>query len=453
LTNETPVGSKKKGGSHFRSLLAQRRGFLPLFTGDVVSFSGFAIFTAAIQWFVYTTTGSALDVAYAGLAFFLPTIFIGIFAGALVDRVNKRRLMIACDLARAAAVTIIPVYTFLAGFNLWVIVVVTLAVGAFSTLFRPAARAIMPLLVSVESIQDANGLMSASESLANTISLAAGGLLIAAIGASTTLFYNSATYVVSAVMIFLILMPSAKSNSVSPAKEGTIQEQNVADPSHGTSFLSEIREGLRFMRDHMGILEITLISTVLNFFFGMSLNFAAVYATAFLHADATIYGLILAAFSFGNAIGSLIVGRINALRHAGRVLIIASLGFGFATLGLIVLRNYVFASAMSFSLGFALGICITLYFSIVQTLVPPNLLGRVISVDEVGSFAALPLAQVFGGVVIQIYGIVPDFEIAGIGLIACGIVSIFLKDMRNLKVRPWETPSQNQKQTVLPCGK
>jgi Na+/melibiose symporter-like transporter len=140
-------------------LLRQARGFLPLFVGDIVSTSGAAIFSSAITYLVYLSTRSALAVAYVGMASFGPTIIIGLFAGAMVDRSNKRRMMVACDLARSIVVVIIPLYMLFEGFNLAIILSVVLAISLFSTLFRPAARAIMPLLVQSDLISRANGLM------------------------------------------------------------------------------------------------------------------------------------------------------------------------------------------------------------------------------------------------------------------------------------------------------
>ena len=439
--------------SHSAQLLNQKRGFLPLFAGDVVSTSGFAVFLAAINYLVYTTTHSALSITYVGIASFLPTILIGLFAGAFVDRSNRRRVMIACDLSRALVVTVIPIWMIFKGFDLALIIAVTIVVNVFSTIFRPAARAIMPRIVRRELIPDANGLMSASESLANSAALALGGALIVAVGASLSLFYNSVTYLVSAIMIFLIIVPSSTSSSrqdegslgsklaaasapsvSTPATAQGSRETGGGASSAKTSFISDVGEGIRYMLQHKGILEMTLVSSFVNLFFSMSINFLVIYVSKFLLAGGFVYGLLLASFSFGSAVGSLIIGRLNPLRYAGKAMIATIIIFGFSTLAMIFLQNALFAGAMLFVTGFSIGLGTALYFSVIQTLVPGSLLGRVISVDEVGSFAAIPLAQIAGGLLIQAFGIVPDIEIAGVGLFVTGVVSIFLKDLRNIKI-------------------
>jgi MFS family permease len=445
---------KSMASSNFAGLLNQRRGFLPLLVGDLVSTSGFAIFSAAINYLVYTTTNSALSITYLGIASFLPTILIGLFAGAFVDRSNRRRVMITCDLSRALIVTIIPIWMIAKGFDLAIVIAATLGINLFSTIFRPAARSIMPQIIPSQWIQDANGLMSAFESLVSSASLALGGALIVAVGASLSLFYNSITYILSAVMIFLIMVPSSLSLSQPKEKLPNLNSNAIAAPSVSAnaiaqspqevagglaasgkkSFTSDVREGMSYMLQHRGILEMTLVASSINFFISLSLNFLVVYTTKFLLVGGFVYGSMLASYTLGSTVGSLIIGRLNLFRYGGKALIGANIIFGLSTLALILLHNVLFAGMMLFVTGFSIGLSNVLYISIIQTLVPGNLLGRIISVDEVGSYAAIPLAQVAGGLLIQTFGIAPDIEIAGAGLIVTGLVSIFLKDYRNLRV-------------------
>ena len=91
------------------------------------------------------------------------------------------------------------------------------------------------------------------------------------------------------------------------------------------------------------------------------------------------------------------------------------------------------AIAIAASLGILLGLLNTTFYSIIQLVVPNEVLGRVLSVDEVGSYAAIPLGQVAAGVLIQSTGIVSTYLVAGIGIVLTSVVGAFLKDMRNLR--------------------
>jgi MFS family permease len=190
------------------------------------------------------------------------------------------------------------------------------------------------------------------------------------------------------------------------------------------------------MRENKAILEMTINSSVINFFFAMAGNFVIYEAKFLLTTSGLIYGILLSSFSFGSAVGALAMGRVNALEHAGKVLITCTAVVGLSALGMIILRNVAFDISMLFVTGLAIGLATVLYFSIVQIIIPGHILGRVISADEVGSFASVPLAQIAGGFIIQFYGIVPDFEIAGIGLLLTALASVFLKDLRTLRVIP-----------------
>jgi len=443
---------KARLSSHFAELLNQKRGFLPLLIGDIVSTTGFAVFLVSTNYLVFTTTYSALAITYVGIVSFVPTIVFGLFAGAFVDRSNRRHVMIICDIARALIVAIIPIWMILKGFDLTVIIAVALLVNVFSTIFRPAARSIMPQIVQTSWIQDANGLMSALESLANSASLAFGGAMIVALGASLSLFYNSFTYLISACMIFLIIVPSSlvsernnarpiqgpdaipvSSSSRSAATQPSRASPEGAERSRRPPFISDVRGGMSYLLRHKGILEMTLFASAVNFFFTLSFNFLVVYVTRFLFEGGFVYGILLATYSFGSALGALIIGRLNALRYAGKALITMDIIYGFSTLSMIFFRNTFFAGAMLFVTGFSIGLTIALYFSVIQTLVPASILGRVVSADEVGSYASIPLAQIAGGLLIQTFGIVKDFEIAGVGLILTGLISILLRDFRRIR--------------------
>jgi MFS family permease len=256
--------------------------------------------------------------------------------------------------------------------------------------------------------------------------------MIELIGASLSLFYNTVTYLVSATMIFLIIVPSSTTAETQDVVQA--QSEKVSLPKK-TSLLDDIREGVRYMRDRKAILEMTVTASVLNFFFSMGGVFLVVYEAKFLlTTSGLIYGILLGSLSLGSAVGALVMGRLKVFKYAGKFLIACNAVFGVSTLGMILLRNVVFDVSMLFMTGLAIGLVTVFYFSIIQTIVPRQFLGRVISADEVGSFATIPLAQIAGGFIIQFYGIIPDFEIAGIGLLLTAFASVFLKDLWTLKV-------------------
>ena len=382
-----------------------------------MSISGSTITSLILVWLAYQETGSAIAITYLGLASILPTITIGLLAGVIVDRFNRRIIMITSDLIRAAAVAAVPLVMIWAGFSFVLILVVAAVVGLFSTVFRPATNSLLPKLVPPASVQDANGLISASNSVVQVISNAAGGILIGLAGVLLGLFYNTVTYIISASMIFLIVIPP-----------------HLTDAGTATSsFASDFKDGIRYMLGKKAVLETTMSSTCLNFFATMVGAFFVVYVTSYLKESGTYFGFLVASLGLGVAGGSLVVGWLNTVHYAGKLFILTSAGFGVTTLMLALIHSTYLAVVIVAVMGACLGLMNTTFYSVMQLVVPNEILGRVLSVDEVGSFASIPMGQIVAGLLISSSGIVLNYLTAGLGVILTVFVMIFLKDLRNFR--------------------
>jgi len=408
-------------------LIFANRGFTYLYFGGLVSISGSTITSLILVWLIYTETESALAITYMGIASILPTITIGLLAGVVVDRFDRRILMIASDLVRACAVAAVPLVLIWRGFSLPLILVVVAIVGLFSTVFRPATNSLLPRLVPAKSVQDANGVISASNSVVQMISNALGGVLIGLAGVLLGLFYNTITYVISAVMIFLIVVPPHLNNG----------------PTQKSSFWDDFKDGLRYISKNKPVLETTISSTVLNFFATMVGSFFVVYVTTYLNESGTFFGFLVAALGLGLAGGSLIIGRLNTVAYAGRLFILGSAGFGLGTLVLTWVGTPEFAVVVVALMGICLGLINTTFFSLMQLVVPNEILGRVLSVDEVGSFAAIPLGQIAAGLLISSSGIVFSYLVSGAGVVVTAVAMVFLKDLRNFRYAPTAVSETN----------
>lgn len=380
--------------------------------------SGSTITSLILIWLVYTETKSALAITYLGIASLLPTIAFGLLIGVVVDRLNRKALMIASDLVRAISVAAIPVFLILKGFSFPLVLTVVGIVGLFSTVFRPATNSLLPKLVPGEAVQSANGIISGSNSVVQMISNAVGGLLIGFAGVTLGLFYNTGTYLVSAAMIAMIAVPSHL----------TIRGTRA----HAT-YLSEFREGLSFIRRNKAVLETTVSFTVINFFGTMIGSFLVVYVSRHLVESGTFFGFLVAALGLGIAVGSLMVQKLNTVGYAGKLFIAASAAYGVGATLLVMTRLPLVAILITAAMGMALGFTNTTFFSLMQLVVPNEILGRILSVDEVGSFAAIPLGQIVAGLIIASAGIEFNYLMAGAGVIITATAMLFLKDLRNFR--------------------
>ncbi|MDG6910913.1 MAG: MFS transporter [Nitrososphaerota archaeon] len=402
--------------------LFRQRAFRGLWVGSVASSIGSSAGLLAINWLVYTVTGSAFDLALVGVAGTVPRVIFGVFSGALADRYNKLRLMIVADGFRAATMVVFAVTLAIFGFSLYVVLTAVFILGLGQSLFRPSINSFLPQAVSKEQLGSANGLFTAAQEAASVIGSPLGGILVGGVGVAATLAVNGASYIASAVMIVLV--------SLSLASVGRPAE---VEPSERPTFVGQLKGGFAYINGERGLLKLTLASFGANFFLSLFFTFLVVYVDSVLHQSALFYGLLGAAGGAGFSVGSLLVGRLHPERRFG---VWFALPWGLVGIGIIA---FVFfpVTALSLLILFVStafgGFGNTTFFTGVQSFVPRHILGRYLSIDEVGSFAASPAGQIAGGLIIASYGLGADYIFAGLGTAAFSFGLLLFSDVRSLR--------------------
>jgi len=399
--------------------IAANRGFRFLLGSTTTSALGGSITAVSLSWLIYHFTGSTLDIAYLGLTGVLPGIVLGLLAGVLADRYDRRRLMVTSDTVRALAMLGLAISLYFVGFSLLLVLAVMTLVYSFSALFYPASQAILPRIVPTRQLEDANGVLSASSQIGFTIGAGVGGLAIAFVGAVAGLGVNAATYAVSALLLFQIAPEFGRARGV--AKGAT------------RSIRAELMEGMTYMRNHLPVLEVTLGFLPASMLFPFVTNFFVVYASVVLGPNPALFGYLVAALTAGSAAGALSTGRLRARRFAGVVMGLGLLVMGGAAVLLVVANSLVWALVGAAILGFSLGLIGTVYYSTMQAIVPNEVLARVLSIDMVGSLVAVPAGLILGGVLSSSHGILFTYTIAAIGFFANGILLLALPGVRSVR--------------------
>ena len=409
------------GASNFKFLLGS----------SIAQAVGGSISSVAVSWLVFHYTGSTLDIAYVGLTGIVPGIVLGLFAGVLADRYDRRRLMITADVSRMVVMGLLSVLLYLTGFSLLLILGVMTLVYSFSALFQPASQAILPRIVPAGQLESANGLLAALSQTGSTVGAGAGGLLIVAAGAVAGFGINSVTFALSAVLLFQIA-----------ASFGRVEGRAAGSKP---SFRREFGEGVDYMRAHPPVLKVTLGFLPGNFLFTMVIGFLVVYASVLYAGSAAAYGYIEAAFTAGAVVGALVVPRIRARRFAGLLMALSVVGQAGAIGLLVVGRSLEVSLAGAVGMGVTLGLINTVYFSTMQAIVPNEVLARVLSIDMVGSFCAIPAGLVIGGVLAASHGILFVYAVSTLGLLVNGLLLLAMKDVRTLRYG-------GRNPTTLPSG-
>jgi MFS family permease len=360
--------------------------------------------------------GSGLAISGLLLARFLPPLLVSPLAGVLLDRFNRKHLLIFSDLAR-----VVIVLGFLLATSpdrLWLIYLLTVLQFSLSALFEPGRSAITPSLVRREDLVQANVLGSVTWSVMLAIGGASGGLVAAVFGIETALLFDAATFLISALLIMRI-----RFNRV------VIQPHE----REGISFRDFV-DGLRFAVAHPPTAAALLVKLGGNF--GNYDTIMIVYATSlFVLGDqgSGSLGVMWSAFGIGAILGPILINRLNdgSIRVMRRLIII---GYVFVSVGWFLLGGapILLIAAMA-TVVKAMGSSIYWTYSsvILQKSVPDEFLGRIFSLDLAGFQLATVISTLVTGFAVESLGAVAVREI----VFWTGIISFFPLAVWTLIVR------------------
>ncbi|HEU0303068.1 MAG TPA: MFS transporter [Gaiellaceae bacterium] len=394
-------------------LLRRNRGFRALGLATFASGLGTWIAVIALSVDVYDRTESATWVSALLVADFLPSVAIGLLMGPLIDRLSRRRIMIAADLVRLAIFVALP-FTDSAE----AIVLLAAAAGFATGFFRPASYAGLPNLVSSEELPGANSLVRAGEYLSWTIGTALGGVIVAASGPDIAYWTNAATFLASALLIFRI---SA--------------DRLQAGRAESRGYWRDIGDGFSIVFNSRILLAV-FCAWNLVMLGNAGINVAEIvlakvdFASGHVSGDVA-FGLLWASSGLGLLLGSLYAPRWLEVR--GIVLVytasLALMGFGaLAT----AISPTVWVALPCMVLGGAGNGAAVVYNSLlVQRGAPDEYRGRAFTVIMSTNFALLGVGMVVAGPLTDALGARPVFAIsaacAGLGAL---VGFVFLRSAR-----------------------
>ncbi|HTS33126.1 MAG TPA: MFS transporter [Thermoplasmata archaeon] len=408
--------------SSYRRLLREV-GYLRVFVAGLGSVGGSAVAGVCTIWIVAVETGSTLDVAVLGTVQLAAGILFSLVGGTLVDRYDRRRLMVLSDFVRAATIAVLVVDLEVWGFNLWGFLAAMFVVSAFSTVFNPAEQAVVPSLVGPELVPDANGLIRSTRSAVGFAGAAVAGALIVTVGPVAGLATNIGTFVFSGSLLTGLVVASPRRAS--------------APVGARSSYMADLVDGFRWLRRARGLLDLTLSAGVFNFCYTVIGTFLVFFATEVLHGSALLFASLLAVEVAGTAIGSLLVGRVDAVRWAGKAWVVPyGIVSGAVAVLLAVLPVPLVSLAALFALGLFGGFAGTAWLTAAQLLVPTEMQGRYFGIDSLGSWAIIPVGQIGGAVLIAEYGLDRTYLLAGVLWVVAGIAFLVSRPLWRLSFPP-----------------
>ena len=413
------------------------RPFTLLWLGQCISILGDNIFTVALAWQVLLLTGSAGAMSVVVIARLIPTIVFLLIGGVAADRLPRRVIMLCSDTGRALVVGLIVLLSGLHILQLWHLVALSLFFGTVDGFFSPAYQSIQPQLVPKEMLQAANALTRFAMLMSGIIGPAIGALCIAVSGTTSAFALDAFSFVISAFCLSLMrLSTSQTKQTTQDIGEEEVQADTKLKGIRGV--IADVREGLGYVTGSTWLWVTIAIASLANItYFGPIAVALPKLIRDVYHQGAWLLGATQTTSAIGAIVATLLIGQIKHLHHRGLLAYLALLpcGLSIFLFGLpfpTASEPFVamFASILS---GCSLGIFSIIWVTLLQELVPVEKLGRVSSIDMLGSYVLLPIGLAITGVFTDRYGPAPIFIVGGTLTVLLLSIGLCFHDIRHLQ--------------------
>jgi predicted MFS family arabinose efflux permease len=388
----------------------RQRDFALLWTGGLVSVAGDWILYAALPFFVYERTGSTLATAGMVVAELAPNVVVGSFAGVYVDRLDRRRLLVATNLLQALAVSALLVVAHNGPIGVvYAVAAAQSTVAAFSV---PAESALLPSLVAPGDLVAANALNTLNNRLARLAGVPLGGLLLGLAGLTPVVVADAASFLGAALLVALVRAPARV-------------------PAPRRPFGGEWLEGLRVVRQDPAVAMVFWVLGLMTFGGTMLDPLYVAWVRDVLGGSPQVYGLLLATHAVAGIAGAVLVGHLRG-RLSPRVM----MGWSSVVAGAALVAKFELpVVGLTFALTVVGGV-VSVVSSVgvetwAQSVVPDQVRGRVFAaLGASGALFSLGGAVV-GGVAAGYVGVTAMLDVAAALVLLAGVVVL-----RTLRLRP-----------------
>jgi DHA3 family macrolide efflux protein-like MFS transporter len=411
--------------------------FFTIWTGQACSLFGSQLVQFSLIWWLAQKSGSATILAIATLVGMLPQIVFGPFAGALVDRWNRRLILIVAD-SSIALFTLLLAWLFATGrVQIWHVYAI-MAVRALGAAFHfPAMAASTPLMVPDEHLTRINGINQSLQGLMALVAAPVGALLISVMPTQGVLLIDVGTAMLAVLPLLFLSIPQPK------RKTSVAQEK--------PSLFQDVRDGINYVRRWPGLVMILLIAVLLNFLLTPTGSLMPLLITKHFGKGALEFGLTDAAWGLGVIGGGILLGVWGGFKRKVVTSFIGVTGIG---LGVMLVA---FAPSNGFLLALAALVFVGLMNSmangplgaLTQAIIRPDMQGRVNGLVASVATAMTPLGLLIAGPVSDLIGIRSWYWIAGIVTLIMGIMGFFIPAIMN--VEDHRDPEIGEMQSIAPA--
>ncbi|GBC97858.1 putative multidrug-efflux transporter [bacterium HR17] len=378
------------------------RNYRLFFFGQLISLMGTWMQSVAQQWLVYRLTGSP---ALLGLVGFLGQIPVFLFApigGVIADRFPKRKVVIVTQTLFMVLAFLFALLTLTRHIRVWHIPLLAFLFGLVNAADVPARQAFVPEMVPRSVLLNAIALNSAMFNIARIIGPAVAGVTVAAVGEGWCFFANAVSYIAVIAGLLLMDVPDA------------------ATPSANASPLAHLLEGLRFVAQTRPICAILLVLGVVSLTGMPYVVLMPIFADRILHAGAKGLGVLMTASGIGALCGALLLAMREGLRGLGVRVAFGAIGFGTSLIAFSLSRSFWLSVLLMVPAGFCMITQMASANTLVQTLAPDELRGRVMSVYAMMFMGMAPFGSLMAGTLATWLGVPMTVALGGALCIVAG---------------------------------
>lgn len=408
--------------------------FFTIWTGQAFSLLGSMLVSFSLVWYLTKTTGSATVLATASLVGLLPQVLLGPLSGTLVDRWNRRLVMMVADSFIALVTALLAVLFWSGRVEIWHIYTLMALRSIAGSFHWPAMQASTTLMVPDEHLARIQGLNQMLQGLMNILSAPLGALLLEVLPLQGVLAIDVVTAMMAVVPLFFLNVPQ-------PARK------TLAAGEQPTSVWQEFKAGLRYMVTWPGLLIIGLMATLINFLLNPAFALLPLLVTRHFNGQALQLAWMESAYGIGVLLGGLGLGILGGFKRRIHTTILGLLMMGVGCLGLGLVPGSAFpvAIGLMFWLGISSPVTNGPLLASVQAVVDPDKQGRVFTLINSVSGGMSPLGLIIAGPLADRLGIQTWFVVGGIAILIMLVSMLFVPAVMNFeKGHPDDIKTQEQ---------
>ncbi len=395
------------------------KSYLFFWSGQLVSIMGSSIVSFCLTWWFTETTQSAIALSIRSISFFVPLVLASLIGGVVADKFDRKKIILIFDSLQAFSTFVLYLFFIYNIMEYWMLYFFGAFRAVCQAFHMPAQSAIIPTMVPKDKLSRINSINFLLTGFIHIVGPVIGGTVMVFLTIEQALWIDIFSYLFALIPLILIKIPSI-------IKEG---EHHKPGP-----FLKEFRLGFKSLISVPGLLVLIIEAMLCNFFMQPIGTLLPYYVKVLHNGTVVNYAIISTSFNIGMLIGGIITSVKKKWKHKLPIITLAIFIHG-VVYALFSFVPYGFFSLMmlySAIRGFTMPFINSLYFTILQTSVSHDKLGRIVSIDNTLSFVSMPIGSILAGPLAEFYGVGPLFFVSASLYITTTVTFYLFTNIRQL---------------------